>query len=55
METKDMTTEEAFETVLDAAAMFADSGDEFFHGINHKALIKAIDVVEDYKNDLVRN
>ena len=54
METK-MTTEEAFKIVLDAAAMFADSGDEFFHGIDHKALIKAIDIVEDHKRDLVRN
>lgn len=51
---KQMPTRDAFETVLDAAAMMAESGDDFFHNINIKALIEAIDIVEDYKNDLIR-
>ena len=51
---KQMPTRDAFETVLDAAAMVAESGDDFFHNINHKALSEAIDIVEDFKNDLIR-
>ena len=31
---KQMPTRDAFETVLDAAAMMAESGDDFFHNIN---------------------
>ena len=51
-----MTNEEAFETVIDAADLFITlMKEKKFKGYNHEALTEAIEIVEDYKNDLVRS
>jgi len=52
-----MTTKEAFETVIDAADLFITLMKEkdVLDSYNHEALTEAINIVEDYKNDLIRN
>ena len=60
-EIMNMTTKEAFETVIDAADLFttlmkekaARRGQE--QQFNHEALTEAINIVEDFKDDMIRS